>query len=138
MTPLDDAIDKRLTEDPELTNLLAQFRGAPAVFLSTPLPEGVTLPYVAVGGIVGQVAHEAKREAGRKILRDVNCYTLANGDTATVDAIAERIWWLFHKTPLTIDGWENNVITATGPMEAPTDKTMYGRVVTLELTIWKL
>lgn len=137
MTPLDNAINARLASDGTLTALLATFKGTPAIFLSTPLPQGVVPPYVAVPPIVTQSPNDTKTSEGRSLIRDIGCYTLATGSTVTVDAIAERVRSLFHRHPLAITGFATMIAMAAGPSLAPTDKTLYGRIVSVNLTIWK-
>lgn len=137
MTALDDAIHARLVGDMTLISLLATYRTKPAVFMVTELPPGVTPPYIAVPPAASTIVVSAKREAGRRFLRDVGCYARAGGDPVVVDAIAERVWELFHKHPLTVVGWGNSVLDVSGPILAPTDHTMYGRIVTLAVNLWK-
>jgi hypothetical protein len=137
VTEIDNALDERMMSDSDLTNLLGTFRGMPNVFLMSELPDGVAPPYIAVPASPSSAAHDTKTSVGRVHIRDIGCYTAANGSPAGVDAIANRVWELFHRHPLVVAGWDNIIVDVQGPVVAPTDHTLYGRIVTVSMTLWK-
>jgi hypothetical protein len=134
---MDNAIEKRLVDDGTLTAMLAQYLSDPAIFITVPLPQGVVPPYVAVPPAPVLLPHDTKISVGRVVEREIGCYTRASGDPSIVDSIANRVWELFHRHPLEVEGWKNIIVNASGPVIAPTDKTLYGRIVPISFTIWK-
>lgn len=137
MIALDNAIHGRINGDGTVTALLSMFKGQRAIFVGDLLPPGVVPPYISSPPSFADAPNDAKNAIGRAISRDIGCYTLATGNTTTVDAIAERVRELFHRHPLVISGFATMIASASGPVVAPTDKTLYGRIVTVSWTIWK-
>jgi len=121
-----------LVSDGTLTALLATYEGDPAVFTTDPAPDNADLPYLVTAGEVSQAPFDTKTTRGRDLRRDIRCYTEANGDATTVEAIAERVRELFHREPLVIDGFGVWVADCSGPIVADEDDA-YGRVVTVRL-----
>lgn len=124
----------RLSSDSELTADLSLYAGAPAIFTDEDVPEDAGLPYVYTHGQVSDVAWDTKNSTGRVITRDVAVYA-KRGNTAQLEQMAERIRALFHRHALAIDGGETIAAQASGPIAAPTDETIVGRVVTVKLKI---
>lgn len=136
MTPIDTAMHDVMKNDGALTALLAQYRGSLAIFFQSPIPEGVLPPYIAVPPET-DTPNDTKNGLGRTAIRDIGCYDVASGDPRTVDAIAERVRALFHRQPLTIVGYETMLAEVIGPSPASTDKTLYGRLLSLRLVVWE-
>lgn len=121
-----------LVADATLTALLASYEGAPAVFTTDPAPDNADLPYIVTAGEVSQAPFDTKTTRGRDLRRDIRCYTEANGDATTVEAMAERVRELFHREPFVIDGFGVWVADCSGPIVAD-EAEAYGRIVTVRL-----
>jgi hypothetical protein len=96
-------------------------------------------PYIVILPAIGDVPFDTKNTLGRTWTQDIACYTAADG-SGLVDQIAQRIRGLgdgaygFHRHRLAISGFSTIVSECGSVIQAPTDKTMYGRMVTLTLT----
>ena len=133
MSALTAAIAARLEGDPELASLLAGYRGGPAVFTVDPAPEDAELPYIVTAGEVTQTPADTKTGRGRQVWRDVRCYAAADGSAVTVEAMAERVRTLLHRSSaLDIDGFRVTVAECSGPVAAD-ELDAYGRIVTVRL-----
>ena len=133
MSALTAAIAARLGGDPELASLLATYRGGPAVFTIDPAPEDAELPYIVTAGEVTQTPADTKTGRGRQVWRDVRCYAPADGSAVTVEAMAERVRTLLHRSSaLDIDGFRVTVAECSGPVAAD-ELDAYGRIVTVRL-----
>ena len=133
MSALTAAIAARLGGDPELASLLAGYRGGPAVFTVDPAPEDAELPYIVTAGEVTQTPVDTKTDRGRQVWRDVRCYAAVDGSAVTVEAMAERVRTLLHRSPaLDIDGFRVTVAECSGPVAAD-ELDAYGRIVTVRL-----
>lgn len=132
-----------LAGDGELADLLAEYRGVPAIFTTDPAPGDAVLPYIVSAGEVAQVPMDTKTTRGRDMRRDVRCYAPATGSAALVEQMAERVRTLLHRQPLTIDGFTWLISDIAGPIVADERETQsgrdtYGRVLTLSLKAQKL
>jgi hypothetical protein len=116
--------------------LIGKFAGLPKVFTQYQLPQGVTDPYVVINPSPSNVPNDTKLSVGLVIQKDIAAYTSANGDTSKVDEIIGRIWGMLHRQPLDVEGWENIIVNSSGPIVAPTDKTLYGRLVSVSMNLW--
>jgi hypothetical protein len=133
VSALTAAIAARLGGDPELASLLAGYRGGPAVFTVDPAPEDAELPYIVTAGEVTQTPADTKTGRGRQVWRDVRCYAAADGSAVTVEAMAERVRTLLHRSSaLDIDGFRVTVAECSGPVAAD-ELDAYGRIVTVRL-----
>ena len=139
MTAVNDGIYDRLVNDSELMSLTADYGDEKAVFTVTPIPPGVNPPFIVVvevppGDVPGE--WETKDTLGRAWVRQIGCYARASGDPSLVDSMAERVRALFHQqaTALTVAGVAPLVCVVTGPAMAPTDTTLYGRIVMVTIT----
>jgi hypothetical protein len=136
MTEVDDALFDKLAGDGTLAGLVGMYRGQVKVFTQSQIPEGVTGRYVVIGPSPSTVPHDTKTSVGVNHIRQIECFAPADGNPSNVDAIAGRVWGILHRQPLNVEGWKNNIIEASGPMVAPTDKTLYGRLVMVRLTLY--
>jgi hypothetical protein len=138
MLAVDNAIYDRLVSSVALMALVAPFGGGKAVFTESPLPPGVVPPFIIVPEPQVDIpgVFDTKNTNGRQWVRDVGCYTRARGDPSTVEAMAELVRGLFHRKhgSINVVGFGVMICTADGPVRAPTDDTMYGRLVTITLT----
>lgn len=135
MTALDNAIYIRMASDATLVGLISSLKSLPAIATQEPIPAGMVPPYIAVMPALVS-PNDTKTHNGRLVVRDINCYQRALGDPSVVDAIAERIRALFHRYQLSVSGYDTMMAEAGGPTRAETDKTLYGRTITLRLTLW--
>lgn len=134
MIALTRALHARMAQDAELVELLSSYEGQPAIFTVDPPPGNAELPYIVTAGAIAfpsEVPEASKTRVGARVLRDVRCYAPATGSFALVERIGWRVFELFHRQELTIDGWDLVRINATGPVSAPAEEGAHGVVVTL-------
>ena len=134
MGAITQAIYDRLVGDATLAGLLSTYGGNPAVFTTDPAPGDADLPYVVTAGAVSVAPFDTKTTLGRQVVRDVRCYAAAEGSAVTVEAIAERVRWLFHRRTLTVAGFSWIWAECSGPIGAD-EPDAYGRIVTVSMTI---
>jgi len=134
---LTQAIYDKLAEDVALTTLLATYQGQPAIFTTQPAPGDATLPYIITAGNVAVVPFDTKTTQGRTFTRDVRCYAAASGSAATVEAIAERVRTLLHRSALIVEGFAWVWAKCSGPIAADEQDT-YARIITVTMTIEEL
>lgn len=138
MLALDNAIFDRLTGSVDLMALTANYLNGKAVFTVTPIPEGVVPPFIVVPEPLVDIAGplETKNTTGRQWVRDIACYTKATGDSTVVETMAELIRSLFHRRAgaLTVTGFAPMIASVSGPVRAPSDASIYGRILTVTLT----
>lgn len=123
-----------LAGDPTLAGLLSTYGGNPAVFTTDPAPGDAIMPYVVTAGEVSLIPFDSKTTLGRTIMRDVRCYTAADGSTVAVEAIAERVRALFHRQWIVIAGFNWILAECSGPIVAD-ERDAYGRIVTVRMTM---
>ena len=128
------ALYDRLAGDTDLTVLLAQYNGGPAVFTVDPAPGDAVLPYVVSAGFIAATNWDTKTTRGRQVWRDIRCYAPATGSAEPVEAIAERVRELLHRHRLEVDGHVTYVAEASGPLVGDGDD-VYGRIVSVRLTL---
>ncbi len=134
MSAITQALYDRLVGDPTLVAMLSDYGGEPAVFTSDPPPGDAALPYIVSAGEVSQATFDTKTTRGRRIMRDVRCYTSPSGSDELVEAIAERVRALLHRHWLVIDGFGTIAAECAGPIVAD-ERDAQGRVVTVRLLI---
>ena len=126
------ALYERLAGDYELTSLLSSYNGSPAIFTVDPPPGDAVLPYIVSAGEVAQAPFDTKTDQGRDLRRDVRCYTEADDDGMTIEAIAERVRALLHRQPLAVDGFGIFIAECQGPIAAD-EEDAYGRIVSVRM-----
>jgi hypothetical protein len=133
---LTQAVYDLLTSDTTLAGLLATYGeyGGPAVFTTDPAPGDAALPYIVTAGAPVDTAFDTKTSEGRRVWRDFRCYAEKDGSSVTVEAIAERVRGLLHRTPFVIDGYEVQIVECSGPVAAD-EPDAYGRIVTAKITM---
>lgn len=137
---LASALHAKLAADATLSSLLASYPSGspatPAIFTSYPIPPDATRPFIVTTGDVSAINWDeyGSGSLGTDAQRDVACYADNTGSTADIDTIAARIVAVLHRQSLTIPG-HNHVMTlrVNGPITAPTDETLVGRVVTFRI-----
>lgn len=135
MSQITQAIYDRMAEDTGvggLTSMLATYEEEPAIFTVDPVPKNADLPYIVSAGDVAASPWDTKDKQGREVWRDVRCYASANDSAMAIEAIAERVRWLFHRRPLVVAGQECIVAECSGPVSAD-ESDAYGRIITVRL-----
>jgi len=132
MSILTEAFYNMLAGDAILVDMLATYKGNPGVFTIDPVPGDARLPYVVTAGEAVQLPFDCKVTRGREAVRDVRAYAAANGDTTLIEAIAERVRYVFHRRPLTIGDHQWVLSNVVGPI-AVDEPDYYGRVVSVSV-----
>lgn len=130
MQPLTQAIYNQMANDSTLTAMLSS--GASSIYMYAPIPSAATRPLIVCANSVADKAVDTKNSSGREITRLIGCYDNSTGTYDTVEAIAERVRFLFHRQILTVTGYTMILAEAKGPIIAPADDQMtdYVRMVT--------
>lgn len=138
VTAVSNAVFDRLMTSAPLLALVSSYNSGKAIFTQSPIPPNVQAPYIVVSDPVVDVpgVFDTKDTIGREWVRDIFCYADTDGSVAVVDEMAELVRGLFHRQhgEINVVGAAVIVARATGPEVAPTDDTLYGRVVTVTLT----
>lgn len=138
------AVGTILFADATLTGMLATFQSVAGIFLGDPIPPGAARPYIhSVGNVsLDQIAQHLDRRFLPDVARDIGCYTDRSGDPALVDQIADRVHALFFGNGSrvgTAPSWSGGGMTLletdvlAGPIPAPTDENVRGRIITVRL-----
>lgn len=131
------AFYNRLMEDAELRTMLAQYNGMSAVFTASPVPDDASLPYIITAGQVSdstEIPVNTKNRTATQFIRDIRIYSEQTGSMAQIEKIGERVWSIFHKQPLVIDGWKVLEVKAGRPITYPQDG-VYGLYVSVIVTM---
>ena len=113
-----------------ITSLIGQYNSEPAIFSAIPVPEAAPLPYIVAQTIVSDIHDDNSDQTNRIVTRDIQCFTKAQGSTVLVEQIAEAVRAALHRKDMPVVGFNTKLITCTGPIDVPTDVTIYGRLVT--------
>lgn len=130
----------RMTGDPTLVSLVASYNNRPAIFGFEDVPATVT-PYIVTAGDVSNVAALYKGVTMRQIVRHIRCYDVTKNGVVKIEAIADRIADLFRSDLLGVNEELFPTISTAriincvsyGPLLAPTDATMNGRLVQVHI-----
>lgn len=132
MNVVQNAYVVAIKADSYIASQISTYGGEPSVFARRPVPGDVTGMYITVGASKSDTPYETKTTLGREVISDIGVYVPWDGDPGPCDEVAEYIRDLFNRTPLAVSGYGNSLIAvATGPIDAPTDDRMYGRIVTV-------
>lgn len=134
---LDASLYAYLAADAPLLGLLATYRSAPAIFTEPPVPDDADLPYIVINSI-SDVPFDTLAEEGRNVIRDIGCYARFTGSSAPIIAIAERVRSLLHSQTILVPGYANIVTSVVGVANAPTDRTVSGRIVSTRFLLRKI
>ena len=132
MTVLQDAMHNRLSTDALIASGVSVYRTKPAVFSELPVQgwDDPTAVYIVISPPIDDESRDSKNTTrAREVMHDVSVYGPQTGDSSLVDTLAERVRDLFHREPLTVSGYGTLIASCTGPILAPTDDQIYGRVV---------
>lgn len=111
--------------------------GDPAVFADA-VPADARAPWVVVGDVGEVEGAGSKTRSGRDLLRDITVITDAETDTGSlVKALADAVRLLFHRsTSLAVSGFATLLVhVVSGPVVAPTDERLRGRVVSVRVVL---
>lgn len=138
MEVLTQAFFDLFTSDGVLTAMLATYGeyGGPAFFTTDPPPGNATLPYIVSAGEVVDTPFDTKTGEGRRLWRDIRCYAAASGGSGPVEAIADRVRYLLHRTPFEVEGFRVEIVECSGPVAAD-EPEAYGRIVTAKMTLFE-
>lgn len=136
MVAITNALYDQLAGDTGLTDLLATYSGAPAIFTVSPVPSDALLPYIITYGDLTVTRDDDTTTRGFEITRDIFIYAENTGSVASIETISETLANVLHKKSLNLTGYKTTRLNVSGPVEAPTDDTLYGRVVTINLSIY--
>lgn len=133
MRVVQEAIRAVLVADATIIAFASTFVGEPAVFSveADKTPSSATLPFVLVQAPLIDEPFDAKNSLGREVIHDVGVYATEDGDPRPVIDAAEYIRNLFHRQPLTVSGYGTLIASCSGPIPAPTDDQVYGRIVSV-------
>jgi len=137
MSILTESFYEKLVNDVILTDMISLYEETPAVFTTDPAPGAAELPYIVTAGEITQNPKDSKNCLGRDIFRDIRLYTAKTGSSILIEAMAERARALFHRQPLSIDGYEWVLSNCFGPVVAD-EEDVYGRVLTVNVFVDKL
>ena len=134
MSALSAAFYGLLSGDTALTDVVKTWDGRPAIFTYEPVPKDVELPYIITSGEIADTPNDSKDTTGRRIIRDIRVYADRTGSTVTIEALAERIRTLFHRSSISVTGFKTIYVSVSGPRIADEDK-VYGRILSVELLL---
>lgn len=121
---------------PEVAGRMSTFRGAPAIFTDDEVPGKAQFPYCHIRPAMLDEPWETKNVThGRLVAVDVAVFQVNSGDSSLVDEVGQVIRDRLNKQAVTISGWGTLIAAAAGPIQAPTDDQVYGRIVTATVTI---
>lgn len=144
MTVVKDALVVRLRT---VLTTLGDYQGQKRIFAADKVPGDCPRPYVTLYGPVTAREFETKTGptgsedpeagAGHVLQFDLGVYGDANGDPSVVDDLALLAQRGINRKPseLTVTGWHVMIAKAQVGVVAPTDESIYGRVVNIELTL---
>lgn len=138
--PFTKALVDALKANATLAANLAKYpEGGEAAVFADGVPKDARFPWVVVTevsddeGVTG-----SKTRSGRDLLRDVGVYTDAETDTGSlVKELGEAIRAIFHRsTSLAVPGFATLLEhVVSGPVVAPTDERVRGRIVTVRVVL---
>ena len=138
--PVTKALVDALKANATLLANLAKYPegGEPAVFADG-VPKDARFPWCLVAEVTDdEGVTGTKTRSGRDLLRDIGVYTDAETDTGSlVKELAEAIRTLFHRsTSLAVPGFATLLEhVVSGPVVAPTDERVRGRIVTVRVVL---
>lgn len=137
MREVTQALYNVLANDLTLVTLIAKYQGDPAIFTFHPVPEDAVLPFIVTEGEISLEPDDTKTTTRLDVMRVIDCYVEGRGDSGEIEAISDRVRVLLHDTDMPVVGWSTSNQSVSGPEVAPTDPSIYGRRLTLFLTLEK-
>ncbi len=131
-TLFDTAVQSRLASDNALTTLCATFQSQPCISVVDPVPKGFIMPYVVIAPPLIAVSFDTKDRQGFDIVRDITSWRAVNASARLVNTMARRVHNDLHRyRDLAISGYDVLIAEARGPVTAPADDTVMGRIVSV-------
>lgn len=134
-----------LAGDATLTGLLSTFGSVPAIFNQDPIPVSAIRPYIYSPGDLARSPLSLHMDGRDNPVfdRDVTCIADRSSGSGSIEAIADRVHALFYRngSRTSVPSWSGggyNLIetdVVAGPITTPTDDTVFGRTITVSLTI---
>lgn len=128
-----EAVYDRLMGYANLTALLASYNGSPAIFTNDTAPHDAARPYVIAPGNISEIPFDALNATGQRVTRDVRAYAENTGSALAIEAIARQVRQALHRAPLSATGGQVVRTLVIGGGVAPTDDTLVGRFITVEI-----
>ena len=135
MTSVQDGIYDRLAGTTEITSQISTYRGGPAIFTRDRIPGDAVHRYIVIDDAIGDVPYDTKTTLGREVLHDIFVYDFESGNPKIVQDVAELVRDVLHRQDLTVSGYGTLIAVVQGPIVAPTDDRVYGRVVTARFNL---
>lgn len=126
---------QRLASISAITTRLSIYRGKPAIFTRSPVPDDADFPFIVIRDSIADNPNDTKTTTGRDTLNDIQIYGDDTGDPDLVEDLATLVRDSIHRNPITVSGYGSLIASATGPVEAPTEDRVYGRTVQAGLTL---
>jgi hypothetical protein len=131
------ALRAALIAAPEITGLLDQWKGEPAIHTRRPVPADSPARFILVNPDAAIGNADGLKSRRPVVQRDICAYGNQPKDYREVEEIGYAMQLLFHHQPqiIDMDGYHCIDIVVSVPTPAPTDdKTQVARMV--NLTIW--
>lgn len=135
MNVTQDALFDTLVALSSLTSLLSTYQSVPAIFTRRPVPDSADYIYVTISDAVADEPWDTKTTTGRQALHDIGVYGAADGDPTNVQLAAELIRDALHRNPVTVSGYGNLIAVVSGPVTAPAEDDVYGRIVSVRFNM---
>lgn len=94
----------------------------------------ITLPAVFVGPVVSSVNDDTFSTDGRQVVVQIDIEADAGGNDSALESIAETVYGLMHRQSITLTGYTAGPVLVDGPVEKPTDSTLFA--LTMQVTIY--
>lgn len=133
MDGLTAAVYQRLVGSSTLQDALSEFpsgSGIPAVFTAGRVPADAQFPYVSTTGSLWDSSWDTKTHEGRFVGRDIYLH-FPPSQTKTLEEVTEHVRSLFHRKPLSWDGWDG--IVASCEVRTQNTDDYEGRIVSVSL-----
>ena len=134
MAEITKAYFDRMAGDATLVALLPTFEGQPNIFSSGFVPESAVLPWVEFDGQFSSIPFDTKTTNGRELFTDIRAVGKRSSSAVDVEAIAERVYFLFKDHSLSVAGFGTILGDCSGPESANGSETIV-RVVPCSLKI---
>jgi hypothetical protein len=137
MTQVQDGIYERLASITEITSQISTYMSKPAIFTRSRIPGDAVARYIVIDDAIGDVPWDTKTTLGREVLHDIFTYDFESGDPSVVQNVAELVRDVLHRQHINVSGYGPLIAVVSGPIVAPTDDQVYGRVVTARYNLIK-
>lgn len=135
---LTNAIYDLLAADANLTAAIGSYNGNPAIFSVSPVPEAAPLPFVVINPAYANVSNEALQgEEWMEVTRTISIYFSASGSAIAIELAANLLRAAIHHKEAELTSGDMRVltVTASGPIDLPSDSTIYGRSITVTFKV---